>query len=94
MVCYSAINNNSLLYISRAFCHWFRAKRKKSEIPSIVKRKLLRARLIDDIVGQETYMPTDDIGIPIIVRQVPLCSCDEIEKSTKIVNCRPFAVYL
>ena len=51
-------------------CRWFRAKRKQSEIPSLLIRKLLRARLIDESVGEETYMPTDGIGIPIIVRQV------------------------
>ena len=33
-------------------------------------RKKLRRRLIDEEVGDEMYMPTDSIGIPIIVNIV------------------------
>ena len=51
-------------------CRWFRARRKESEVPKTVTRTLLRARLIDENVGDESYMPTNTIGIPIIVRQV------------------------
>ena len=39
----------------------------KSEIPSRSMRKNLRKRLVDDDVGDETFMPTNSIAIPIIV---------------------------
>ena len=46
------------------------SRRKKSEIPSLVTRKIMKKRLVDDVVGEEEYMPTKDVGIPIVVRQV------------------------
>ena len=58
------------LLLSRVLCRSFRARRKKSEIPSLVTQKMLRKRLVDDVIGEEDYMPTKDVGIPIIVRQV------------------------
>lgn len=58
------------LFLSRVLCRSFRARRKKSEIPSLVTRKILKKRLVDDDVGEEDYMPTKDVGIPIVVRQV------------------------
>ena len=61
---------NDYLCTSRILCRWFRARRKESEIPNMVTRKLLKSRLIDDVVGEETYMTTDDIGIPVVIRQV------------------------
>ena len=30
----------------------------------------MKKRLVDDVVGEEEYMPTKDVGIPIVVRQV------------------------
>ena len=58
------------LFLSRVLCRSFRARRKKSEIPSLVTRKIMKKRLVDDVVGEEEYMPTKDVGIPIVVRQV------------------------
>ena len=58
------------LFSSRWVCRPFRARRKKSEIPSLVTRKIMRKRLVDDDIGEEDYMPTKNVGIPIIVRQV------------------------
>ena len=58
------------IFSSRWVCRPFRARRKKSEIPSLVTRKIMRKRLVDDDIGEEDYMPTKNVGIPIIVRQV------------------------
>ena len=58
------------LLISRVLCRWFRARRKNTEIPSLLHQKMLRARLVDEVVGEESFMPTENIGIPIIIRQV------------------------
>ncbi len=63
-------SNLKLLFCSRFCCRWFRSERLKSEIPSRSLRKKLRRRLIDEEVGDEMYMPTDSIGIPIIVNIV------------------------
>ena len=63
-------NKNSFPPLSRCCCRWFRSERLKSEIPSRTMRKKLRRRLIDEEVGDELYMPTDSIGIPIIVNIV------------------------
>ena len=60
--------NLDYLLISRVLCRWFRARRKNTEIPSLLRQKLLRERLVDEIVGEESFMPTENIGIPIIVR--------------------------
>ena len=53
--------------ISRLCCRWFRSARVKSEIPSRSMRKIMRRRLVDDEIGDESFMPTNSIAIPIIV---------------------------
>ena len=58
------------LLSSRWVCRPFRARRKKSEYPSLLTQKIMKKRLVDDEIGEEDYMPTKDVGIPIIVRQV------------------------
>jgi hypothetical protein len=57
---------------SRCCCRLFRARRVESEIPSRIMRKRLRRRLIDDVVGDEDYMPTSEVPIPIIVSVVTI----------------------
>ena len=44
----------------------------KSEIPSRVMRKKLRRRLVDEEIGEEVFMPTSSIPIPIVVSVVIL----------------------
>ena len=57
---------NGLTYIySRICCRCFRIQRVKSEIPSRVMRKKLRRRLVDEEIGEEAFMPTSSIPIPI-----------------------------
>ncbi len=59
---------NSLTFIySRLCCRCFRSQRVKSEIPSIKMQRKLRRRLADEEVGDEVYMPTNTIPIPIII---------------------------
>lgn len=41
-----------------------------NEIPSRTLRKKLKRRLVDEEVGDELYMPTNTIVIPIIVNIV------------------------
>ena len=49
--------SDGLIFVySRVCCRWFRSRRIKSEIPSRPMRKLLRRRLIDEDVGDESYM--------------------------------------
>ena len=67
------------LLLSRWLCRPFRARRKKSEYPSLLTQKILKKRLVDDEIGEEDYMPTKDVGIPIIVRQVNTEICNAIE---------------
>ena len=54
------------LYHSRVCCRWFRNRRVEMEIPSRVMQKKLRRRLVDEDVGDEYFMPTNTIPIPII----------------------------
>jgi len=59
---------DALIYsYSRICCRWFRSARVKSEIPSRSMRKIMRRRLVDDEIGDESFMPTNSIAIPIIV---------------------------
>ena len=59
---------NSFIYpCSRVCCRSFRSQRIKSEIPSRSMRKILHRRLVDEDVGDELFMPTNTIPIPIIV---------------------------
>jgi hypothetical protein len=76
------------LLISRVLCRWFRSRRKNTEIPSLLQQKLLRARLVDETVGEESFMPTEKIGIPIIVRQVLGRQMNKLDKynSNLIIN--------
>lgn len=52
---------------SRLCCRCFRSQRLKSEIPSRKMQRKLRRRLVDEQVGEEVFMPTSSIPIPIIV---------------------------
>ena len=52
---------------SRLCCRCFRSQRLKSEIPSRKMQRKLRRRLVDEQVGEEVFMPTNSIPIPIIV---------------------------
>lgn len=51
---------------SRICCRFCRAKRRRSEFPH-GSLKLKKRRLIDDVVGEEYYMPTDLVIVPIIL---------------------------
>lgn len=66
----SALADGLIYTYSRCCCRWFRSQRINSEIPSRTLRKKLRRRLIDEVVGDEMYMPTNTIAIPIIVNVV------------------------
>ena len=59
---------------SRVCCRWFRNRRVVTEIPSRSLRKRLRRRLVDEDVGDELFMPTNTIPIPIIVNIVIMFS--------------------
>ena len=61
---------NYLNFFSRCCCRWFRSARLSSEIPSRTLRKKMKRRLIDEEVGDEPYMATDSLTIPIIVNVV------------------------
>jgi hypothetical protein len=62
-----------IIYLySRCCCRWFRSERLNSEIPSRTLRKKLRRRLIDEEVGDESYMPTNYVSVPIILNVVIL----------------------
>ena len=62
------------LVSSRVCCRWFRNRRVVTEIPSRSLRKRLRRRLVDEDVGDELFMPTNTIPIPIIVNIVIMFS--------------------
>ena len=66
----SALADGLVYMYSRCCCRWFRSRRLNSEIPSRSLRKKMRRRLIDEEVGDEEYMPTNSIAIPIIVNMV------------------------
>lgn len=54
------------LTYSRLCCRWCRARRLVSErVPGMNPKKY--KKLIDEVVGDEDYMPTDQIEIPIIL---------------------------
>eukprot|EP00093_Oithona_nana_P014247 14247.XXX_718806_720209_1 [CDS] Oithona nana genome sequencing. len=60
----------SLKYIySRGCCRWCRARRKLTEF-LVKKEAKLDFQLKDEEVGQEEYMPTDFIAVPIVVTLV------------------------
>ena len=61
----SALANGLTYVYSRICCRCFRIQRVKSEIPSRVMRKKLRRRLVDEEIGEEAFMPTSSIPIPI-----------------------------
>ena len=59
---------NAIIYLySRCCCRPFRSKRLDSEVPSRTLRKKFKKRLIDEEIGDEPYMPTDRISVPMIV---------------------------
>ncbi|CAG0892771.1 unnamed protein product [Darwinula stevensoni] len=51
----------------RLCCRWCRARRKKSELPPGVTEPPKGERLIDDDIGKEEYMPTNDVVVPIML---------------------------
>ncbi|XP_076053851.1 TWiK family of potassium channels protein 7-like [Oratosquilla oratoria] len=63
---------NSFVYIySRCCCRMCRARRYDSELPPDVSKKNKRL-LIDDIVGKEDYMPTNEVFVPVTLNLVLL----------------------
>ena len=54
-----------LSFHSRLCCRCFRSQRVKSEIPSRKMQRKLRRRLADEEIGDEVFMPTSTIPIPI-----------------------------
>lgn len=60
------------LSFSRLCCRWCRIRRLVSErIPGMNPRKY--KKVIDDVIGEEDYMPTDQIEIPIILLITTVC---------------------
>ncbi|CAG0916531.1 unnamed protein product [Notodromas monacha] len=57
---------------SRGCCRWCRSRRKESELPPGIPKNSRGYRLMDEEVGPETYMPTDDITVPIVLNLVIL----------------------
>ena len=68
----NALASGITFIYSRICCRCFRIQRVKSEIPSRVMRKKLRRRLVDEEIGEEVFMPTSSIPIPIVVSVVIL----------------------
>ncbi|XP_071520993.1 uncharacterized protein [Panulirus ornatus] len=63
---------NVLIYIySRCCCRPCRGRRNLEELPSNTSKKY-RKLLIDDVVGKEDYMPTDEVNVPITINLVML----------------------
>lgn len=52
---------------SRWCCRWFRLKRKRSECPRGKTLKQAGLRLEDEEVGEEYFMPTDEVAIPMVI---------------------------
>lgn len=52
---------------SRCCCRPCRAARKESETPARFMRRRLHNRLIDEVVGQETWMPTSNLAVPPVL---------------------------
>ncbi|CAL4069767.1 unnamed protein product [Meganyctiphanes norvegica] len=64
----------SFTYIySRLCCRWCRSKRNQSELPAKASKKKLKL-LMDDVVGKEDYMPTEEVNVPITLTLVLLFS--------------------
>ena len=53
--------------LSRCCCRVFRARRRWSEIPNFAEQKRLHLRLVDETVGEEPFMPTDKLPMPVVV---------------------------
>ncbi|KAF2358156.1 Potassium channel domain [Trinorchestia longiramus] len=60
-------------FYSRCCCRWCRARRNVSELPPGAPEKHAR-QLIDEEVGEEEYMPTNEVTVPIIINLVLLAS--------------------
>ncbi|XP_042877148.1 TWiK family of potassium channels protein 7-like [Penaeus japonicus] len=62
----------SFTYIySRCCCRWCRGVRNMSELPPKASKKQ-RKLLIDDEIGKEEYMPTEEVDVPITLTLVVL----------------------
>lgn len=56
---------------SRCCCRWCRGRRNYEELPANASKKQLRL-LIDDEIGEEEYMPTSKVDVPITINLVLL----------------------
>jgi len=54
---------------SRACCRWCRVRRKRAELPDDASDSLIREKvtLKDEEIGEELYMPSGDILVPIVL---------------------------
>ena len=57
------------LIYSRLCCRWFRSRRKQQEMPLYYQRKQLKNRLIDERIGQESWLKTSagSMAIPAVL---------------------------